>query len=409
VGYIKDAIKGVSWMGTLRVLIRGLGFFRIAILARLLTPSQFGIFGIAALVLSFLEIATETGINIFLIQVKENIDDFINTAWIVSILRGILISFAIIISAPLIVNIFNLSEVYPLLIWVSMVPLIRGFINPSIVKFQKELMFKKEFILRTTLYTLDAVVVIIFALITRSALSLVIGLIFSSLLEVLLSFIFVKPRPIFHLDIGKAKKIISRGKWITGFGLFDYLFQNVDDFFIGKIMGTSPLGVYQVAYKISSLPVSEIADVFAKVTFPIYSKFESDKKRMKNAFIKTLTVSAVLMLSFGILIFLFPLQIISILLGSNWLEAVDVLKVLAVYGVLKGLTGISQTLFLAIGKQEYITFITFITLLGLSVAIIPLINKYGIIGAGTSAVIGSIFGLIITIYFTFRYFKNDKK
>src|SRR3990170_4336273 len=98
-------------MGALRVLVRGLGFFRIAILARLLTPSQFGIFGIATLVLSFLEIATETGINIFLIQIKENVDDFINTAWIVSIIRGILISFIIIITSPLVVNIFNLSEV----------------------------------------------------------------------------------------------------------------------------------------------------------------------------------------------------------------------------------------------------------------------------------------------------------
>ncbi|MCX6705028.1 MAG: oligosaccharide flippase family protein, partial [Candidatus Woesebacteria bacterium] len=69
-GYLKDAIKGVGWMTAFRVLYRAMGILRISIIAHILTPLSLGIFGIVTIVLGFLEIITETGINIFLIQEK---------------------------------------------------------------------------------------------------------------------------------------------------------------------------------------------------------------------------------------------------------------------------------------------------------------------------------------------------
>jgi len=96
-GYTKQTIKGISWIGAFRIVTRIISFARTALLARLLTPRDFGVFGIATLVLSFLEIVTETGINIILVQKKENINEFINTAWVTSIIRGVLISIFIIV------------------------------------------------------------------------------------------------------------------------------------------------------------------------------------------------------------------------------------------------------------------------------------------------------------------------
>src|SRR3990170_4262875 len=98
--YREMAFKGVSWMAALRGVNRGLGILRIGILARLLTPEQFGVFGIGLLVLGFLEITTETGINVFLIQERQQLDKYLNSAWVVSIIRGVLISILLIITAP---------------------------------------------------------------------------------------------------------------------------------------------------------------------------------------------------------------------------------------------------------------------------------------------------------------------
>src|SRR3990167_7344642 len=98
-GYKTDAFKGISWIGILRASTRGITFVRLAILARILSPAQFGVFGIATLVLSLLEIITETGINVFLIQ-KKDIKSYINSAWIVSIVRGFIIAIFLFALAP---------------------------------------------------------------------------------------------------------------------------------------------------------------------------------------------------------------------------------------------------------------------------------------------------------------------
>ena len=82
-------------MALLRGSTRGLALLKMVVLARFLTPAQFGVFGIALLALAFLEIITETGINVVLIQEEDEIDSYISTAWIVSIARGVLISIAI--------------------------------------------------------------------------------------------------------------------------------------------------------------------------------------------------------------------------------------------------------------------------------------------------------------------------
>src|SRR3989344_9285412 len=148
-GYTKEAIKGVSWLGAFRLFARVLSFLRTIIVARILSPSQFGVYGIATLLLSLIEILTETGINVFLIQKKDDIDRYINTAWIVSIIRGLLISIVIISSARFVSDFFRNPEVFPLLMLIGVVSFIRGFINPSVVKFQKELNFNKEFYYRS--------------------------------------------------------------------------------------------------------------------------------------------------------------------------------------------------------------------------------------------------------------------
>lgn len=408
-GYFKNALKGLSWMGALRIVTRLLAFVRIAILARILVPAQFGLYGIAALALSLLETFTETGINVFLIQLKKDINEYINTAWVVSIVRGFLISVVIFFSAPLISGFFSFPDALPLLQLISIVPIIRGFINPSIVKLQKDLKFNQEFKLRTAIYLIDALIVIIVAFTTRSAISLVWGLIGSSLLEVVLSFIYMKPRPTWLIERKKIKQIIERGKWVTGYGIFDYLYQNLDDAIVGKLLGVVPLGLYQVAYKISSLPVSEVADVFSKVTFPIYVKITSDPKRLIRAFLKTAKTSSLIMVLMGLGIIIFPKEIVLIILGENWLSAVPILRVLAVFGVLKGIVGIPLSLFLAQEKQEYVTAVTFTTLLSLVISIIPFVNRYGVVGAAYSAVLGSVVGLLIAFYYTTRMLKNEKK
>lgn len=398
-GYKKDVVKGFSWVGFYRITNRVVVVVRTAILARILTPSQFGVFGIATLLLSFLEIFTETGINTVLIQEKSNIKKYIDTAWVISIIRGTLMSGVIFLVAPLISNFFNAPDSLRLIRLISIAPLIKGFINPSEIVFQKELQFNKDFWLRSSVFLSESVIAIIYALITRTADSLVWGLIAGAVAEVVITNVFIRPRPKLMFDKKKVRSIFNRGKWVTLAGIFTYFTQEGDDMVVARVLNESFLGLYQVAYKISTLPLTEIAEVAHKVSFPIYTKIIHDPKRLRKAFLRLTVILTLLIVPLGITIYAYPDLIIKILLGDNWLAAADVLRVLAVFGVIRAITALPNPLFLAIGKQEWAAKVHFTRLVGLAVTIVPLTIKYGIVGAGISTIISVLFSVPISLFY----------
>ena len=408
-GYTKQALKGISWMSLFRVISRILSFLKIAILARVLTPSQFGVFGIASIVLAFLEILTETGINIILIQAKKDIKEYLSSAWVVSIIRGIFIFLIIILLSPFISSFFNTPDALGILLLISLVPLIKGFINPAEIQFRKELNFKYEFWFRAILFFVDAVVAVVFALITHSVYSLVIGLLAGALLEVMLSFVLIKPTPKLKLNSNYLKDILHKGKWITAYGIFNYLSENGDNIFVGKMLGSSSLGIYQMAYKLSILPISEVSDVVSQVVFPVYSKIEQDTKRLLKAYFKTMALTILGAVVIGGIIFLFPKEIVTIILGSQWLLAVPVLKVLSIYGIFRTLSGPSSALFLAKGKQNYVTLMNFIRFATIVITIYPFVLMFGMVGAGYSVLISVLIELPVIVFFIIRILRSINK
>lgn len=407
-GYFRQTLKGVSWMGLLRGSTRVIAFVKIGILARILTPDEFGLFAIASLVLAFLEIITDTGINVFLIQGEGEIKKYLNTAWVVSIARGILITTIMYLGASFISDYFNSPNAYPLLVFMSIVPFVRGLINPLIITYQKELQFQKEFLVRFFIFLTDASIATIVALITHSAISMVWGIFAGVVLEVILSFAIFKPWPKLKIDFVKIKHLVRRGKWVTAYRIFDYAFRQGDDIVVGRLLASSALGIYQVGYKISSLPISEVADVFGRVVFPVYSKIADDKKRLKKAFLKTFASISLLVIPFGFVFYLFPELIVKILLGNQWLEAVPVIRTLAVFGILRGLAAPATGLFLALKKQEYVTVVTFFGILGLALTIYPFVTSNGIIGAARAALVGAFAIWPPIIYYLLKIFKNEK-
>ncbi len=404
-GYRKEAIKGVSWIISLRACVKAVSFLKTIILARILLPSQFGAYGIAMLVLSFLEVITETGVNVVLIQEKKT-DAYIDSAWIVSIVRGSIIMFLIILFTPLIAHFFNSEESTMLLYAISLVPFLRGFINPSIVKFQKHLRFQVEFWYRFSIFIVDSTIAIFFSLLTQHPIGIVIGLIAGVLLEIVLSHTIVKPGPTFRFQREYLRTIIHKGKWITASGMFNYLFHNADNMVVGKLLGSASLGLYQMAYSLSILPITEIADVFSRVTFPIFAKISTDKKRLRNAFLKTIIATSLLTVPFGLLLYLFPREIIAFILGEKWIFISSILPILAVFGIIRAISGFTSVLFLAVGKQKYVTMVTLLSTVGLLIPIVPLVQHYGMKGAAISALIGSVAALPVMVYYTWKVFNN---
>lgn len=405
-GYSTYAKKGITWNGALRLLSRLITFIRYAVLGRLLTPANFGIFGIGAMLLSFLEIITETGINIFLVQQKdEDVSRYLNSAWLVSVFRGALLGFLLFLLAPIISMFFNAPASKQIIYFMALVPFVRGFINPSIIFFQKDLEFHKFFWFRSALLVIDTTISVIVAVFTKSAISFVWGLFVSAIFEVFFSFAFIKLWPKPCLEIEKIKTILQHGFWVTLTGIFSFFAEQGDNIAVGKLMGTASLGVYQAAYKFSILPISEITDVVGTVMFPLYTKFANDKKRLFRAFIKVTSVTSLAAIFLGIVLFLFAKEIILIIMGNQWVAAASAVRVLSLYGTLRAFFAPFAPLFLSVGKQNYVAHTTFFRVIGLLVTIIPFVARWGIVGAGYSALISILVEIPIIVYYAIKVFK----
>ncbi len=405
-GYKKLAIRGILWMSGSKFLMRTIAFIKVAILAHVLSPIQFGIFGIATLVLTLLDILTETGINVFLIQSEKDIKDYINSAWLVSIIRGLFISLLIFLSAPFIANFFNSPQAIGILYFIALVPFFRGFINPAEILFQKNLTFHKEFIFRTSIFVCDAFIAILISLLTHSVYSLVWGLLAGTLIELILSFVIIKPVPKLAFQKGYIAEIFNKGKWVTIYGIFNYLSTAGDKFVVGRVFGLSNLGLYEMAAKISIQPGSELSDVISRVTFPIYTKLLQDKKRLFSAFFRTIFLVGIGSFFIGVLILIFSKEIVTVIFGEKWLPMLPILNVLIVYGIISPLTGPSTALFLAVKKQTYVSAITVIRFFILAITIFPLLQVFGMIGAAYSVVLSLIFDIPVIAYFTYRIYKK---
>lgn len=405
-GYSKAAFSGAFWTGGYRLLNRVIAFIRTGIMARILTPTQFGVYGVGALVLAFLETFISTGINTFLIQNNRDLKKYVDTAWFISIIRGFIISLLLFVSAPFVSVFFKSPDSLTIIRLLSLSAIVRGFINPSIVSYQKQLLFKKESILYGVFLLADSFVAITLAFIYRSPTSIVWGLIASATLEMILSFVLFKPKPKFNFEISKAKEILGVGKWMIGTNIFAYLYQEGDDVVVGRLMDSASLGYYRMAYKISTLPITEGVSVFQKVTFPIFTNIKNDKKRLKNAYFKSAFSVFMLSLVFGIFFLGFSEKIVYLVLGEQWLTIVPVLRVLSVYGIIQSIAATSNSLFYSTNNQKLVMIATSVNFFVMALTIYPLIISHGILGAGMSALLGTVVSAPVRLYFLLRYFKK---
>jgi len=161
-----------------------------------------------------------------------------------------------------------------------------------------------------------------------------------------------------------------------------------------------------MGYNISTLPISEISDVVNKVVFPVYSKISEDRVRLVKAFKKTVILISLPVVVLSLIIFFLPQEVISFVFGSKWVGITSILKILVFYGMLRAITGLSSSLFLALKKQNFVAGMTFVRFITLILTIVPLTLKYGIIGASFSALLSVLFEIPLILFYIRKIFKS---
>ena len=372
--------KGGFWVFFLRITNRGFSLIRLIILARILSPDDFGLMGIALLTMSTLETFSQTGFQQALIQKKEDIKSYLDSAWTVLILRGFALFIILYFIAPYAAVFFNASEAKPIIRVIGFSILFQAFTNIGVIYFQKELEFSKQFIYQFSGTLADFIVAISAVLILKNVWALVFGLLAGNVVRCFVSYLIHPYRPKLNFALEKTKELFGFGKWILGSSILVFLITQGDDIFVGKILGTTVLGFYQLAYRISNMPATEITHVISQVTFPAYSKLQDNIAKLREAYLKVLQVTAFLSFPIAGLIFALAPDFTKIFLGEKWMPMVPAMMVLVWWGVIRGLVGAMSPVFLSIGKPEILTKMQFFQSVLLILLIYPLTVHWNILG-----------------------------
>ena len=401
------ALKGGMWVFILKTAQRSVGIVRIIILARLLAPSDFGLFGVAALTIDFLENFSVTGINAALIQKKESIKEYLDTAWTVNIIRSILLFAILFFGAPLVAHFFNSPEALNVVRVLALFQLILGFENSAIVYFQKEIRFDRMFILKFGGILVNAAVSITLAFILKSVWALVWGALAGAFTRTVVSFFLHPYRPKFRLDKEKAKELLNFGKWLFGSSMLIFLITQGDDVFLGKVLGLVALGFYQMAYNISNAPATEISNFVAQVTFPVYSKLQENISRLRDAYLKVFKLITFFSFPIAALIFVLAPEFTSLFLGDKWMPIVPVMRILVIWGVIRAIGATTTQIFYAVGEPKINTKLMLLQLSLIVIGIYPLTMMWGMQGTAISVVIAGFFPNIIACYLTMKKVKSS--
>jgi O-antigen/teichoic acid export membrane protein len=278
------AVRGGIWVFSLRIVQLLFNLGRLIILARILAPHDFGLMGIALLTMATLETFSQTGFQAALIQKKEDIRSHLDAAWTVLILRGFILFTILYLVAPYAAVFFNAPEAKPIIQVIAFSILLQAFTNIGVIYFQKELEFNKEFKYQFAGTLTDFIVAVSAVLILRNVWALVFGLLAGNAARCFVSYLIHPYRPHLSFDLGKAKELFGFGKWILGSSILFFLIMQGDDIFVGKFLGATMLGFYQLAYRISNMPATEITHVISQVTFPAYSKLQDNIPKLREAY-----------------------------------------------------------------------------------------------------------------------------
>ena len=396
------AVRGGFWVFSLRIVQRLFSLARLVILARILAPHDFGLMGIALLTMATLETFSQTGFQAALIQKKEDIESYVDAAWTVLILRGFLLFTLLCLIAPHAAIFFEAPEAKPIIQVIGFSLLLQAFTNIGVIYFQKELEFNKQVVYQFCGTLADFIVAVSAVLILGNVWALVFGLLAGNATMLIVSYLIHPYRPHLSSDLGKVKELFGYGKWILRSSILVFLITQGDDIFVGKLLGVTALGFYQLAYRISNMPATEITHVISQVTFPAYSKLQDDLPKLREAYLKVLQFTAFLSFPIAGLIFVLAPDFTKIFLGEKWMPMVPAMQVLVFAGLVRSIAATSGYIFYAVGKPKIDTRWQIVRLSVLAALIYPFTIKWGILG--TSIVVFlSIF--VSNIGFCFKAIK----
>lgn len=395
----EKAIKGIFWNATDLISQQSIRIITLIILSRLLMPRDFGIFGMLAIFMAVAQSLIDSGFGQALIQKKNASQVDFSSVFYLNLFVGLIMFLLIYFFAPIIAQFFN----EPQLINISRVMgIIFIFHSLSLIHLSllaRNIDFKTLTKVGLLSVILAGIIGIVLAFKGFGIWSLVLQNVCMVFFRSILLWFFNKWRPSLLFNLKSIKSLFSFGSKLLVSGLLDQFFRNLYYLIIGKAFDATSLGYYNQAYRLQQYPSQNLTSIIQKVTFPVFSKFQDDNKRLKRGYRKVLT--SIVYINFPVMIGLMSIAspLFKFLLTEKWIPAVPYFQLLCIVGLFYPIHALNLNILKVKGRSDLFLKLEVLKKILIVVAIAVCL-PFGIMALIVGQVIVNFISLFINSYYS---------
>ena len=395
----QQTIYGTWWSAVEKISLAGIQFLLQIILARLLTPADYGVIGILAIFLALANAFIDCGFTSALVQNQQRTEEDFSTAFYFNIVISLFFFLVLFVAAPYIAAFYEMPILTPVTRVLSLSLPISALSAVNRTKLQIAVDFKTQMKASLCAVLLSGIIGIILAYKGFGVWALVTQTISNALLNSLLLFYFIRWLPKCWFSVPSFKKMFDFGSKLLAASLLDVFYFNMYPLVIGKLFSAANLGLYSRASSFAQVPPLLTNSIVTRVTFPIFSQIQDDTKRLFFVYKKYLAVLSSVYAPIVLGLCAISRPMILFLIGDKWMGAIPLLRILCVAVLFDCLTNVNLNLLYVKGYTNLVLKLNIVKRI-ISFTILLISLPFGIIGLCWGQAIYSQIALFLNTYYT---------
>lgn len=379
-----------------RLADRSIGLVGTVILARLLTPADFGLVAMATAVIGLIELASAFGFEVSLVRKANPTREHYDTVWTLNVLFGVGCGALTAALALPTAAFYGDERLIPIMVVLGAAWAVGGLSNVGVVDFQRTLNFTREFQFLITRRLVGSVVTISLAIWTRSYWALIVGQVVLRVTGLILSYLWHSFRP--RLSLKATREIFSFSFWIFVDKLASFGSMRASDFVLGRTHGPAEVGLYRLGEEIGHLPGTELVAPMNRALLPGVSQMIEGGRPTRELVVAATGVVGLLLVPACLGISAIADPLVRVLLGSQWLAAVPLVQIMAINSMFLAFWANQHTTLFAAGMPHVCGVISVVRLVIFSVCLFLLVRDAGAQGVALSALISSVATLLLGLW-----------
>jgi O-antigen/teichoic acid export membrane protein len=340
------------------------------VLARILSPADYGLMALAMVVIGFVGFFNEVGIGSAIVQKEDLEQDEVNGCFAIAILISLVLCGATALASPLVAMFFGdarLAQMIPLLSTAFVVGA-TGSIPMAFLR--REMRFGAIAIVNILAILIQSGVALYLAYHGHGVWSLVWGYLVANAVQSIGYCIASSWRPRGAFALRKAFGIVGYGLHVTSTRIFWYAYTNADKVIVGKLLGDRALGIYDMAYSLATLPISQITGMVNNVAFPLFARLQNDMQRMSSVILKLTRGLAYVTYPALIGMLAVSRELVAVVLGPKWIDILIPFGALCLMGLVKSVDPLLSQVLIATGHARKLSAYTLMCGIAMTIGVI---------------------------------------